>query len=173
MRGRLIAGLVAAAVVALPASAAAGGWAIVRVNSTPDGVPAGGTWVVNLEVLQHGLTPLQGVQPRVTVTERRTGASHTVSAKPTGRPGVYRARVVFPRAGEWAYKVYDGFGQAHSYPVVHIGEGAVAGATPYAPLELPVDGPPWTAILAAIAAGLSAAAAAVALRRRMTSRTAG
>ena len=35
--------------------------------------------------------------------------SKTFRAKSTGRIGVYRARVVFPRAGKWRYEVFDGF----------------------------------------------------------------
>ena len=48
---------VLAAVV--PAMALAGGWATVKLSSTPDGAEAGAPWVVNLTVLQHGVTPLR------------------------------------------------------------------------------------------------------------------
>jgi len=55
----------------------------------------------------------------------------TFAARPTGRPGVYRASVTFPRAGQWRYVVDDGFTGNHPYPPVQIGaRGAatVAGA---------------------------------------------
>ena len=49
--------LVALAVL-VPATALAGGWATVKLSSTPTGAAAGVPWVVNLTVLQHGVTPL-------------------------------------------------------------------------------------------------------------------
>ena len=52
----------------------------------------------------------------------------TFAAKPTGKPGVYRAAVVFPTAGKWSYEVDDGFisGQPHTFPPVQIGAPAPA-----------------------------------------------
>ena len=41
-----------------PAAALAGGWATVKLSSTPTGAQAGVPWVVDLTVLQHGQTPL-------------------------------------------------------------------------------------------------------------------
>jgi hypothetical protein len=146
----------------MPAYATAGGWAIVRLSSTPEGLRAGGTWVVDLQVLQHGRTPLAGVHPTVTVTERRTGLSRTVSAAATERAGVYRARVAFPRAGAWAYEIDDGFGQRHSYPVVDIGAAAPAARAPGD------DSNVWASLLAAAVVGVAAAGASVAVRRRVT-----
>ena len=151
--------LMAAALV-LPATAAAGGWATVELSSTPDGVHPGEPWVVDLEILQHGHTPLAGLQPRVTITERRSGAVRVVDAHPAGPRGTYRARVVFPTAGTWSYVVDDGFTQRHSYPPVVIG-GAAAAATGGG------EDTPWAPLALAAAAGLLVAGlAALALRRR-------
>ena len=58
---------VLAAVV--PATALAGGWATVKLSSTPDGAEAGAPWVVNLTVLQHGVTPLAGIHPEVRISQ--------------------------------------------------------------------------------------------------------
>jgi len=54
---------------------------------------------------------------------RRGNETHTFSAKPTGRPGVYRVSVVFPSAGTWSYQVDDGFISAtpHTFPPAEIG----------------------------------------------------
>ena len=110
-----------AAVVALTfaSTALAGGWATVRLNSTPKGLAADEPWVVDITVLQHGLAsqPLCCLKPTVTIRRvapvrslSATGkASLTFRARATGRPGVYRARVVFPRAGTWRYEVFDAF----------------------------------------------------------------
>jgi hypothetical protein len=105
----------------LAGTAAAGGWATVKLSSLPKGLSAGEPWIVDITVLQHGRTPLAGVRPVVTihkVTARTTTASSrnativkspTFVARPTARMGVYRARVVFPSAGTWRFEVYDGF----------------------------------------------------------------
>jgi hypothetical protein len=163
MRGRLIASAVVAAALAVPATAGAGGWATVELSSTPEQTAPGKAWVVDLEVLQHGRTPLEGVQPSIVVTERETGATRTVAAKATGKPGVYRARVVFPTAGVYEYVVDDGFSQRHSYPPVRISSGAAA--VPLAPDE-DGQGFRWLAFVAAVIAGTFAAGATSAVQRR-------
>lgn len=111
-----------------PASAFAGGWATVGLSSTPEGVAPGEPWVVEMTVLQHGRSeaPLDGLKPSVSVSSG--GDSRTFKAAPAGRPGVYEARVVFPSAGTWSYRVNDGFGYpegvSHEFPPVEIGAGS-------------------------------------------------
>ena len=158
MRPVLIA-LLAAALA--PATALAGGWATVELSSTPDGATTARPWVVDIEILQHGRTPARGLEPAVFVTSRSTGATREVAAVPTGTPGVYRARVAFPRPGEYEYAIESMFGR-HTYPPVRIGAGAPGAA----PAQAPDDGFPWPALAASLAAGLLAAAAAAALQRR-------
>jgi hypothetical protein len=115
--------VILAAVVALvfAGTALAGGWATVKLSSSPKNLSAGDPWLVDVTVLQHGLAsqPLCCVKPTVTirkvVTARTTTSAakqplvRTFKAKPTSRVGVYRARVVFPSAGTWRYEVYDAF----------------------------------------------------------------
>jgi hypothetical protein len=115
------------AVLVLPATAAAGGWATVSLSSTPDAVAPGSPWDVELQVLQHGRTPLDDVQPTITIASGET--SRTFTTTPTGKPGTYRARVEFPHAGTWRYVIADGFTASHTYPPVRIG---AATATPAA-----------------------------------------
>jgi hypothetical protein len=159
MRAWLIAAAVAAGLLVLPAGALAGGWATVSLSSTPDDLGAGAPWDVEMTILQHGRTPLDGVEPSITLTNGATSKTEYVAAKPTGRPGVYEARAVFPEAGRWTYTVDDGFSRIHDYPAVTIGGAASAVTTAG-------DGFPWIALLAALLAGLAAAALTVALRRR-------
>lgn len=156
MRPRMFVSLFLLALLALPASAVAGGWATVGLSSTPEGVAHGQPWKVRIEVLQHGRTPLAGVKPTIKITDRATGATRVFAARPTTRAGTYRARVVFPSAGRWTYAVNDGFGQDHQFAPVEIGSGkptAIGGESD----------PPWTALaaalLAAVAAGLVTARA--------------
>jgi hypothetical protein len=117
--------LVLAVAVALVSAGTAlgGGWATVKLSSSPKNVSAGQPWVVDITVLQHGLAsqPLAGLKPTLTI--RRVLSARAISgglkdpvvrtftAKPTRRVGVYRARVVFPGAGAWRYEVWDGFTQ--------------------------------------------------------------
>jgi hypothetical protein len=114
--------IVSAAVALVGASTAlAGNWASVKLSSSPKGMSANEPWIVNITVLQHGLAsqPLCCLKPTVTIRRvspvRSTTASLkrslTFRARSTSRPGVYRARVVFPSAGTWRYEVFDGFTQ--------------------------------------------------------------
>jgi hypothetical protein len=113
-----------------PALASAGGFATAGLSSTPEGIAPGKPWKVDITVLQHGRTPLDGLTPRVQISSG--DAAREFAAKPTGKPGVYRAEVVFPRAGRWDYRVLDGFNDQmpHTFPSVRIGDGAAAPAAP-------------------------------------------
>ena len=131
MPARIFVTLFLLGLLALPASALGGGWATVGLSSTPDGLGKGQPWNVNVEVLQHGQTPLAGVQPTITISQNGTGAERTFVATPTARTGIYRARVVFPSGGVWTYTVNDGFSQEHQFAEVRIaGSPTAAAATP-------------------------------------------
>jgi len=99
-------------------AAQAGGWATVSLSSTPTTTH----WVVDLTVLQHGVTPLEHVHPVVTISDGKT--SKDFAAQATGKPGTYRADVVFPSAGRWTYQVDDGFisQMPHTYAPVRIAQ---------------------------------------------------
>jgi hypothetical protein len=123
MRTVLIA-VLAAVALAVPAGAAAGGWATAGLAPPPDDVQAGDTWNARITILQHGQTPLAGAEPTVTI-RNDSGTTVTFPAKPTGEVGVYQARVKFPSGGGWSYDVYDGFeqyggAQTHSFGRVTI-----------------------------------------------------
>jgi YtkA-like len=167
-----------AAVLALPASASAGGWATVGLEPPPDGLEVGQPWQVDLTILQHGRTPLEGVKPRVNVAREDGSARDSFPARATGEPGVYRASVVFESAGKWAYVVDDGFMGRHSFKPVRIvagGKGRTTEAVALANAAAAVppsgatggdDGPDW--LLAALGAALAAlvAGGGVALLQR-------
>jgi hypothetical protein len=122
-------------VLVAPASAFAGGWATVGLGPPDDGIGAGDTWNAEVKVLQHGMTPLSGVNPTVTIRNASTGQAKTFKASATDEPGVYAAKVVFPSKGKWSYEVYDGFSQygdaqTHKFPTVNIGTGG-GGSLPF------------------------------------------
>lgn len=116
--------LLATAIVALAAAgtAAAGGFATVGLNSQPpDGGGPGSTWDVTLNVLQHGVRPLDGLSPTIVIRNLDNGETKTFTATPTGDTGKYAAKVVFPSAGRWNYVVNDGFSpQTHTYKPISI-----------------------------------------------------
>ena len=133
------------------AVASAGGFATAGLSSTPSGVAPGQPWKVDVTVLQHGRTPAEGLTPRIVISSR--DATREFAAKPTGKPGVYRATVVFPSAGRWGLQVLDGFNDAlpHSFPAVQIA-------------DTPATAPPAPSDDGAIASGwLWAAGGALAL----------
>jgi hypothetical protein len=125
MRRLVLCSLLAAALV--PAGvASAGGWATAGVSPPPDGgLGAGDTWNAEVTILQHGQTPLVGVKPTLTI-RNDAGKAVTFPAKPTGKPGVYVAKVKFPSGGKWSYEVYDGFTQyggakTHTFGAINVG----------------------------------------------------
>ncbi len=150
MRRLVLCSLLAAA--ALPASVAgAGGWATAGVSPPPDGMSGGDTWNAQVTILQHGQTPLSGVKPTVTI-RNDAGKAITFAAKPTGKPGVYVAKVRFPSGGDWRYEVYDGFTQhggakTHTFGSVDVGGAAAAASGSSFPL-LPSLGGGVLALLA-------------------------
>ncbi|HYH57650.1 MAG TPA: hypothetical protein VD790_00320 [Thermoleophilaceae bacterium] len=119
----------------LPAGAHAKG-TNVRTSSAPHGTDAGERWTTLVRITMPGAGPLEGLRPRVVI--RRGDTITAFTAEPTGKPGVYRAGVVFPSRGMWRYGVVDGLdrfergaGRLHGFPPVRIG-----------PNEAELDEPP-------------------------------
>jgi hypothetical protein len=142
MRKALIGGalvLLVALMSAAPASA--GCWATVGLTPPPSGTSAGDVWKARITVLQHDLNPLpdaRDASPKVTIVNSASGEKQTFVAKATDpAAGRYLARVVFPSAGSWNYKVFDDFttangapapcAQTHSFASVEIGGPGAAG----------------------------------------------
>ncbi len=138
MRKSFIVAVAAAVALVCASTALAGNWATVRLSSSPKGLSADEPWVVTITVLQHGLAsqPLCCLEPTVTISRvaqvRSISAARkkslTFRARPTGRTGVYRARVVFPDAGTWRYEVFDAFttyggARTHKFAPVKITSG--------------------------------------------------
>jgi hypothetical protein len=99
----------AVAALALAGVAQAGCMATVGLSSMPKpGLAAGTPWVVTIRVLQHGRTPMADAKPEVRI-RNAAGRLFVFKGRPTATVGSYRARVVFPRAGRYALRVYDGF----------------------------------------------------------------
>ena len=171
MTGRIVL-LAALGAALLSPSAHAGGWATTNLSSTPQNLRAGDTWTVDLTILQHGRTPLAGVEPSLVLTSKRTGDEHVFPARPTSETGVYRARVVFPQRGRWSYGVDDGFGGRYELGNTRIAAAAGAAGAVASPVRSPLPGPsdgipwwPFALAAAAVAAGAGLTAAARRIRR--------
>lgn len=142
------------AALVLPAAALGGGFATAGLGPPADGIGSGDTWHAEITLLQHGVTPLQGMQPTITI---RGPETRTFAARPTGRPGIYAADVVFPTGGTYTYEIADGFSQVHTFAPVVIG----------GPVSPPAgDGFPAWQIAPLAAAVLALAAGAFLARRR-------
>jgi hypothetical protein len=129
MRVIAVAGaLLCALALTVPTLASAGGWASVGFEPLPDGTDAGGTWTPTIFVKQHGITPLDGLQPVVMIEETSSGAATKFLATAGSGPGEYRADVVFPSAGDWRITILAGFGDSKvTYGPVAIGDSATGG----------------------------------------------
>ena len=111
--------LVALVALAAAPSAHAGCWATVKLSSVPDAR----VWNVNVTPLQHGRHLLIDAKPRIEI-RKGSGAWQVFRARPTAKPGTFRARVVFASAGTWRFRVWDGFepycARYHTYAPVNI-----------------------------------------------------
>jgi hypothetical protein len=162
------AALTVALALTLPGVAGAGGFATVGMKPLPDGTAPGEPWRVELGILQHGVRPMDGLHPRVIVS--RGDVERSFAARPTGRPGSYRATVVFPSAGTWRVAVDDDFSQRHAFPPVMVG-GEVEETAAAAPVPAESSGSGGGpdlgfALAVAALAGLVATAIAVEVMRR-------
>jgi hypothetical protein len=132
---RKLLGVLATALIAVPA-AGAGGFATVGLSSLPP--EDGSAWNVELTILQHGRTPLDGLTPTITI-QKGDGALQTFTAVPAGKPGLYKATVKFVSDGTWTYTINDGFSRTHTFaPVTVVGVGGGDGSFPWVGTTLTV-----------------------------------
>ena len=95
---------IVASLLLLPAIAAAKSGVVL--DSTPQGYEVGEPWVVSITVIRHDarvdLRPT--ATPLIRIDKQSTGETHTFAFR-RERYGAFTARVVFPAAGVWAYRV--------------------------------------------------------------------
>jgi hypothetical protein len=161
MRYLIVLSALAVALSLAAGTALGGGWATVGFAPLPDGTPAGGTWQPEITVLQHGVTPLGGLSPTVSIVESESSASRSFTAVETSETGVYEADVTFPTAGDWRIVVDSGFGESR----VTYGPVAIGAAPADEPSAFPL------VLVLAVLGGLALVAAAafgVVRQRRLT-----
>jgi hypothetical protein len=81
--------------------AVAGGWAQVSAEQPPADPPVGEETTIELEVLQHGVTPVSWPGLTVVATDAASGTVVRAAAEAVGPEGSYVAKIVFPSAGDW------------------------------------------------------------------------
>jgi len=121
--------LLLSVVLAIPAFA--GGWAVITLDELPTGVVAGEPLTIGFTVLQHGKTPMGGLDPTITATSSKS-ESFVVHAKPEGETGHYAAILTFPTEGNWNWSV-QAFSMEQAMPVLSVA-APIAGSVSQQPV---------------------------------------
>ena len=137
---RVLFALPVALVLLIAPAAHAGGWATVGLSSTPAGTEPGTPWPVKITVLQHGVTPLEGVEPAVIITSG--DARKTFAAKPDRQARRVPRRGRVPgRRPLGATAVVDGFDSSGHAAHVPGGDRSRSPSTsPASPAPASADG---------------------------------
>ena len=91
---------IAASLVVTP-PVAAGGWATVTAVGPTSAPVAGTPWPLVLEVLQHGVTPIDWEQVSLVARHPSSGTVAAANGRSSDAVGRYLVEVVFPDAGDW------------------------------------------------------------------------
>ena len=98
-------------VALIPLAAAAwGGWATITVEQLPDHAVAGRPVELRFTVRQHGITPLDGLHPRLEASRGRATVNGVAAAGSTR--GEYAGAIVLPEPGDWIVTIRSGFGRS-------------------------------------------------------------
>jgi hypothetical protein len=137
---------------------------VVVLDRLPTGLRAGEPTAIGFTVLQHGRSPLAGLDPAPAVEARHTanGEVVRVSAVDEGSPGHYVAVLTLPSPGEWDWSVRAFGDLAQTMPALAVGP-AIAAVVSVEPSR--AASVPSTTLLAA-AAGLAVAGMVLSFRRR-------
>ena len=140
----------------------AGGWAVVTLDSLPQGVSPGAAFTIGFTVRQHGVTPLSNLDPapQVTAKNAQTGEVVRSTATDDGPRGHYAARLTFPSSGEWSWGIQAFGGQQQPMPPI-----LVADADPSVS-EVASAAAPTPSVLGIVSAVLAALGIGLAFRRR-------
>ena len=82
----------------------AGGWAVITLDDLPTNAVTGESLTIGFTVRQHGITPMNGLYPTVTVS-LAGGEQFVVDAEADSAPGHYKATLTFPEEGNWDWSI--------------------------------------------------------------------
>ena len=88
---------------AVPASA--GGWAVVTLDSVPQGVQSGQQLSLGFMVRQHGITPIDAITPLLIARNAATGETLRAEARKEGPLGHFVVEFAAPAAGDWTWQI--------------------------------------------------------------------
>lgn len=148
----------------------AGGWAVITLDKLPTDVVAGKPLTVGFTVRQHGITPMDGLEPMVTA---RLGFSETfvVQAEPEGERGHYAATLTFPEEGNWEWSI-QAFSMDQRMPGLTVSAPEAGSANrPAANMGVQPDASALLFVLRTLVFGAALASLTLAFRRK--SRAAG
>jgi len=143
----------------------AGGWAVITLDELPTGIVAGEPFTVGFTVLQHGKTPMTGLEPTITANLYKE-TEFVVDAEPEGKPGHYTATLTFPKEGQWRWSI-QAFSMDQAMPMLSVVAPSVASANQSAVKTEPVaPSIPWLLIVRGVAIGGGLVGAALTFRKR-------
>jgi cytochrome c2 len=90
-------------ILTLPALA--GGWAVITLDELPQQVDPNEPFSIGFMVRQHGIRPMEDLDPTITLWNRETGERFVAHAKPDGETGHYSAVFSFPSTGTWEWSI--------------------------------------------------------------------
>lgn len=154
--------------LALAIPAFAGGWAVITLDELPDGVVAGEPFTVGFTVLQHGRTPMTGLDPVIFASSG--DEKITVFPKASGKPGHYEVSLTLPSAGEWEWTI-QAFTMEQKMPILSVTEPVVASVSAPEVKTQPVESQPssWLVIIRVLALGIGLIGLVFAFRRKSRS----
>jgi cytochrome c2 len=123
--------------------ALAGGWAVISLDSLPGEVVAGQPLTIGFKVLQHGKTPLSGLDPEIHLNNTASGEDFVVFAVDDGKAGHYSATFTLPESGNWRWSI-KAFNMDQPMPELTVREpGALLSMAQVDPIQssVPLSGP--------------------------------
>jgi len=162
-RIRIAIGLVLGLLLLFAAPALAGGWAVISLDELPTRIVAGEPLTIGFTVLQHGRTPLEGLDPTITANLYKE-QEFTVPAESGDMPGHYTATLVFPKEGEWRWSI-QAFTMDQPMPLLNVAPAPVVSASTTVKVEPAASLLPWFGGLS-LAVGLIGAVIAFRQRSR-------
>jgi mono/diheme cytochrome c family protein len=155
--------LLLSAVLAIPAIA--GGWAVITLDTLPTGVVAGEPFNIGFTVLQHGRTPMSGLDPTITATLSKS-ESFIVHAKPEGETGHYAATLTFPTKGNWNWSI-QAFSMEQAMPVLSVAPPIAAPVSQQPVAETAPISAVWIVRVLALVIGLAGVVVAYQRKSRL------
>lgn len=86
-------------------TAIAGGWASIELDELPGGISAGEAFTVKFTVLQHGVSPMDGLEPVIHASLPGSKTSLDFQAENAKGEGRYQVTLNLPEAGEWIWSI--------------------------------------------------------------------